>query len=40
MQVLTRAFASAILSKLAIEECHDYLAAALDNQLDALIDEE
>ncbi len=38
-QVLTRAFASAILSKLAIEECHDYLATALDEQLDALIDE-
>ncbi len=39
-QVLTRAFASAILSKLAIEECRDYLATALDKQLDALIDEE
>jgi Fe-S cluster assembly protein SufD len=39
-QVLTRAFASAILSKLAIEECHDYLASALDKQLDVLIDEE
>jgi Fe-S cluster assembly protein SufD len=39
-QVLTRAFASAILSKLAIEECHEYLATALDEQLDALIDEE
>lgn len=38
-QVLNRAFASAILSKLAVEECHDYLAAALDGQLDALIDE-
>jgi Fe-S cluster assembly protein SufD len=39
-QVLTRAFASAILGKLAIEECHEYLAAAMDKQLDALIDEE
>jgi Fe-S cluster assembly protein SufD len=39
-QVLTRAFASAILGKLAIDECHDYLASALDKQLDALIDEE
>lgn len=39
-QALTRAFAAAILGKLAIEECHDYLAAVLDKQLDALIDEE
>ena len=39
-QVLTRAFASAILSKLAIAECQDYLASALDKQIDALIDEE
>ena len=39
-QVLTRAFASAILGKLAIAECHDYLAAAMDKQLDALISEE
>jgi len=39
-QALTRAFASAILSKLAITECHEYLASALDKQLDALIDEE
>jgi Fe-S cluster assembly protein SufD len=39
-QVLTRAFASAILGKLAIEECQEYLAAAIDRQLDALIDEE
>ncbi len=39
-QVLTRAFASAILGKLAIEECHDYLSSALDTRLDALIDEE
>jgi len=39
-QALTRAFASAILSKLAITECHEYLAAAMDKQLDALIDEE
>ena len=39
-QALTRAFASAILSKLAIEECHEYLAAAMDKQLDVLIDEE
>jgi len=39
-QVLTRAFASAILSELAIDECYEYLVAALDRQLDALIDEE
>lgn len=39
-QALTRAFAAAILGKLAIEECRDYLASALDEQLDALIDEE
>ena len=39
-QVLTRAFASAILSKLAIAEFQDYLASALDRQIDALIDEE
>ena len=39
-QVLTRAFASAILSKLAIAECQDYLASALDKQIDALIDED
>ena len=39
-QALTRAFASAILGKLAIEECHEYLATAMDEQLDALIDEE
>ena len=39
-QALTRAFAAAILGKLAIEECRDYVAAALDTQLDALIDEE
>jgi Fe-S cluster assembly protein SufD len=38
-QVLTRAFASAILGKLAIGECHEYLAAAMDKQLDDLIDE-
>ena len=38
-QVLTRAFASAILGKLAIEECHEYLATAMDKQLDALIDD-
>ncbi|MCH8335099.1 MAG: Fe-S cluster assembly protein SufD [Proteobacteria bacterium] len=39
-QALTRAFASAILSKLAIDECHEYLVSAVDRQLDALIDEE
>ena len=39
-QALTRAFASAILGKLAIAECHEYLASAMDKQLDALIDEE
>jgi Fe-S cluster assembly protein SufD len=39
-QALTRAFASAILSKLAIAECQDYLASALDKRIDALIDEE
>ena len=38
-QVLTRAFASAILGKLAIEECYEYLATAMDRQLDALIDD-
>ncbi len=38
-QILTRAFASAILGKLAIEECHDYLTSALDARLDALIGE-
>jgi Fe-S cluster assembly protein SufD len=38
-QALTRAFASAILGKLAIAECHDYLATAMDKQLDALIDD-
>ncbi|MDX1405906.1 MAG: Fe-S cluster assembly protein SufD [Woeseiaceae bacterium] len=38
-QVLTRAFASAILGKLAIDECADYLAALLDRKLDALIDD-
>ena len=38
-QALTRAFASAILGKLAIEECHEYLATAMDKQLDALIDD-
>ncbi len=39
-QVLTRAFASAILSKLAIAECQEYLASAMNKQIDALIDEE
>ncbi len=39
-QALTRAFASAILGKLAIGECRDYLASALDRTLDALIEEE
>ena len=39
-QALTRAFAATILGKLAIEECRDYLASALEKQLDALIDEE
>jgi len=38
-QVLTRAFASAILSKLAIEECREYLATAMDRQLDVLVDD-
>jgi Fe-S cluster assembly protein SufD len=37
-QALTRAFASAILGKLAIAECREYLAATLDEQLDAMID--
>ena len=39
-QALTRAFASAILGKLAIAECHEYLASAMNKQIDALIDEE
>ena len=39
-QALTRAFASAILGKLAIAECREYLAAILETHLDALIDEE
>ena len=39
-QVLTRAFASAILGKLAIAECQEYLASAMNKQIDALIDEE
>lgn len=38
-QALTRAFASAILGKVAIPECHEYLAAAVDTQLDVLLDE-
>ncbi len=40
IQALTRAFASAILSKLAIDQCHEYLVSAVDRQLDELIDEE
>jgi len=39
-QVLTRAFAAAILGRLAIAECHDYLAAAVDSRLDGLVNEE
>ncbi len=39
-QALTRAFASAILGKLAIAECQEYLASAMNKQIDALIDEE
>ena len=39
-QALTRAFAAAILGKLAIAECRDYVASVLDLQLDALIEEE
>lgn len=40
VQVLTRAFASAILGKLPIEVCHDYLAFVIDRELDELIDED
>ncbi len=39
-QVLTRAFAATILGKLPIAECYDYVSAAMDQQLDALINEE
>ena len=36
-RVLTRAFAAGTLSSLAIGECHDYLAAVLDQRLAALV---
>lgn len=39
-QLLTRAFASGILSELAIEECREYLTAVLNEALDELISEE
>jgi len=37
---LTRAFASGMLSALAIDECHDYISNAIDQRLDELISEE
>lgn len=37
---LTRAFASGMLSALAIDECHDYVSNAIDQRLDELISEE
>lgn len=39
-QVLTRAFAATILGKVPVVECHDYLAAIVDSELDALIDDD
>jgi len=38
-QILTRAFASAIAGHLPIAGCHEYLAAAMDEKLDAVISE-
>ena len=38
-QALTRAFGAMILSALPIEACRDYVSAALDRKLDALIGE-
>lgn len=39
-RALTRAFASGMLSALAIDECHDYISDAIDRRLDELIREE
>ena len=39
-RALTRAFASGMLSALAIDECHDYISNAIDQRLDELISEE
>ena len=39
-RLLTRAFASGMLSALAIDECHDYISDAIDQRLDELISEE
>jgi len=39
-RALTRAFASGMLSALAIDECHDYISDAIDQRLDELISEE
>ena len=39
-RALTRAFASGMLSALAIDECHDYISNAIDQRLDELINAE
>jgi len=39
-RALTRAFASGMLSALAIDECHDYISNAIDQRLDELISED
>ncbi len=39
-RALTRAFASGMLSALAIDQCHDYISDAIDQRLDELIREE
>jgi Fe-S cluster assembly protein SufD len=39
-RALTRAFASGMLSALAIGECQDYISDAIDQRLDELISEE
>ena len=39
-RALTRAFASGMLSALAIDECNDYISNAIDQRLDELISEE
>ncbi len=39
-RLLTRAFASGMLSALTIDECHDYISDAIDQRLDELISEE
>jgi Fe-S cluster assembly protein SufD len=38
-QVLTRAFAAGTLSALVVDECHDHLAALLDQRLESLVGE-